>query len=71
MKKVLRWSLTAMVLFGLSGCGLKGPLYFPPSDQPDTKISVPNSNSNDGSTPQKGITPGQDTNKSSIDINNM
>jgi predicted small lipoprotein YifL len=34
MKKQLRYALTAVLLAGLSGCGLKGPLYFPPKDKP-------------------------------------
>ncbi|WP_431225642.1 LPS translocon maturation chaperone LptM [Serratia sp. L9] len=37
MKKQLRYALMAVMLAGLSGCGLKGPLYFPPSDKPATK----------------------------------
>lgn len=34
MKKHLRYALMAVLLAGLSGCGLKGPLYFPPDDKP-------------------------------------
>ncbi len=34
MKKQLRYALMAVLLAGLSGCGLKGPLYFPPKDKP-------------------------------------
>lgn len=37
MKKQIRYALMAVVLAGLSGCGLKGPLYFPPADKPATK----------------------------------
>ncbi|WP_092508505.1 LPS translocon maturation chaperone LptM [Xenorhabdus mauleonii] len=33
MKKQLRWSLTIIALLSLAGCGLKGPLYFPPATQ--------------------------------------
>jgi predicted small lipoprotein YifL len=40
MKTALRWSLASMVLFALSGCGLKGPLYFPPADKADGKKVV-------------------------------
>ncbi|MGW1444476.1 LPS translocon maturation chaperone LptM [Serratia rhizosphaerae] len=29
MKKQLRYALLAVLVAGLSGCGLKGPLYFP------------------------------------------
>ncbi|WP_417903518.1 LPS translocon maturation chaperone LptM [Chania multitudinisentens] len=34
MRKQLRYALMAVLLAGLSGCGLKGPLYFPPNDSP-------------------------------------
>ncbi|KFK93651.1 MULTISPECIES: lipoprotein [unclassified Serratia (in: enterobacteria)] len=34
MKKQLRYALMAVLLAGLLGCGLKGPLYFPPNDKP-------------------------------------
>lgn len=34
MKKQLRYVLMVALLAGLAGCGLKGPLYFPPSDKP-------------------------------------
>ncbi|KEY60429.1 putative small periplasmic lipoprotein [Serratia sp. DD3] len=36
MKKQLRYVLLGMMLAGLTGCGLKGPLYFPPQDKPAT-----------------------------------
>ncbi|MBI6549551.1 LPS translocon maturation chaperone LptM [Xenorhabdus lircayensis] len=32
MKKQFRWTLTIITLLSLSGCGLKGPLYFPPAE---------------------------------------
>ncbi|MDX7991265.1 LPS translocon maturation chaperone LptM [Xenorhabdus littoralis] len=32
MKKQLRWSLAIITLLSLTGCGLKGPLYFPPAE---------------------------------------
>ncbi|AHK19425.1 LPS translocon maturation chaperone LptM [Yersinia similis] len=34
MKKELRWPMAAMMVLALAGCGLKGPLYFPPADKP-------------------------------------
>lgn len=34
MKKQIRLAMLALSLFGLAGCGLKGPLYFPPDNQP-------------------------------------
>ncbi|CAI0904537.1 Predicted small periplasmic lipoprotein [Serratia entomophila] len=37
MKKQLRYALLAVMLTGLAGCGLKGPLYFPPADPADKK----------------------------------
>ncbi|AJI96383.1 lipoprotein [Yersinia ruckeri] len=43
MKRELCWPLVAMMLFGLSGCGLKGPLYFPPSEKSKTETVQPDS----------------------------
>ncbi|MDC9593144.1 LPS translocon maturation chaperone LptM [Xenorhabdus sp. IM139775] len=40
MKKQLRWSLTIITLLSLTGCGLKGPLYFPPVETSATQASV-------------------------------
>ncbi len=41
MKKQLRYALLAVLLAGLSGCGLKGPLYFPPADPISKKPATP------------------------------
>nr|WP_284700496.1 lipoprotein [Serratia symbiotica] len=41
MKKQLRYALLAVLLAGLSGCGLKGPLYFPPADPISKKQATP------------------------------
>lgn len=58
MKNALRWSLAATILFSLSGCGLKGPLYFPPADKSSTqKTSRVPGTANDGSSQQKGVSP--------------
>lgn len=58
MKKVLLWSLAAAVLFTLSGCGLKGPLYFPPADKSSAqKTSQAPGVSGDGSSQQNGVSP--------------
>jgi predicted small lipoprotein YifL len=58
MKNALRWSLAATILFSLSGCGLKGPLYFPPPDKSTTqKTSNVPGTANDGSSQQKGVSP--------------
>ncbi|CAI1078719.1 MAG TPA: hypothetical protein DHV72_04165 [Serratia grimesii] len=40
MKKQLRYALMAVLFAGLSGCGLKGPLYFPPADPASKKPQV-------------------------------
>ncbi|MGE4801111.1 lipoprotein [Yersinia hibernica] len=39
MKKKLHWPLTAIMVLALAGCGLKGPLYFPPSDKPTVETT--------------------------------
>jgi len=58
MKNVLLWSLAATVLFTLSGCGLKGPLYFPPADKSSTqKTSQAPGTPGDGSSQQNGVSP--------------
>jgi predicted small lipoprotein YifL len=41
MKTQLRYALIAVTLMGLSGCGLKGPLYFPPADPASTQPAKP------------------------------
>jgi len=41
MKKQLRYALMAVTLVGLSGCGLKGPLYFPPAEPGSQKSATP------------------------------
>ncbi|MEG3111260.1 MULTISPECIES: lipoprotein [unclassified Pantoea] len=37
MKKVISLLGIALALTSLAGCGLKGPLYFPPKDKPQTQ----------------------------------
>lgn len=34
MKKVISLLAMTLAVISLAGCGLKGPLYFPPKDQP-------------------------------------
>lgn len=34
MKKVISLLAMTLAVISLTGCGLKGPLYFPPKDQP-------------------------------------
>ena len=41
MKKQLRYALMAVLVTGLAGCGLKGPLYFPPADATGQKSAKP------------------------------
>ncbi|ASM04842.1 lipoprotein [Serratia marcescens] len=41
MKKQLRYALMAVLVTGLAGCGLKGPLYFPPADSAGQKTAKP------------------------------
>ncbi|CNH26791.1 LPS translocon maturation chaperone LptM [Yersinia pekkanenii] len=43
MKKEFCWPLAAMMVLALAGCGLKGPLYFPPSDKPKVETAQPDS----------------------------
>lgn len=37
MKRVISLLGIALALTSLAGCGLKGPLYFPPQTQPKTQ----------------------------------
>lgn len=37
MKKQLSYALLAILFVGLAGCGLKGPLYFPPAEPSSKK----------------------------------
>ena len=45
MKNVFRSLAVLLTLFSLTGCGLKGPLYFPPADKsaplPTKKVDNP------------------------------
>lgn len=44
MKDVCRTLAVLLTLFSLTGCGLKGPLYFPPADKstpPPTQKTTP------------------------------
>lgn len=44
MKQFSRTLAVALALFTLAGCGLKGPLYFPPADQKATPPTPPETN---------------------------
>ena len=44
MNKIFRPLAVLLALFNLAGCGLKGPLFFPPADKtapPPTKSVTP------------------------------
>ncbi|MFC0226055.1 LPS translocon maturation chaperone LptM [Serratia aquatilis] len=60
MKKQLRYALMAVVLAGLSGCGMKGPLYFPPNDKP---AKQPTTNADSVGQNQQGSTGTQQKNQ--------
>ncbi|WP_105663983.1 LPS translocon maturation chaperone LptM [Cronobacter dublinensis] len=53
MKTIFRSLAVMLTLFSLTGCGLKGPLYFPPADSkaqpqkapaPQTQSTIPDTN---------------------------
>ncbi|CBJ83268.1 conserved hypothetical protein; putative exported protein [Xenorhabdus bovienii str. Jollieti] len=44
MKKQFRWSLAIITLLAVSGCGLKGPLYFPPAEPTVTQAPADQEN---------------------------
>lgn len=41
MNKTIGQLVLALALVSLVGCGLKGPLYFPPKEQPKTQQKQP------------------------------
>ena len=59
---VVSWMwLLPLVVFSLTGCGLKGPLYFPPADKtapPPTKSVQPQSQSTTPEKNDRGISDG-------------
>ncbi|CAM3177437.1 conserved exported hypothetical protein [Xenorhabdus nematophila F1] len=54
MKKQLRWSLAIITLLSLAGCGLKGPLYFPPAETPSPAKKVDTAQPADAKQPIVG-----------------
>lgn len=56
MKKKMICAVSAVMLLTLSGCGLKGPLYFPPEEPaaaksaPAAEHAVPADNAETGKT---------------------
>lgn len=61
MKNVFRTLAVLLTLFSLTGCGLKGPLYFPPADKsapPPTKPVDPGIQSDTPDTNDRGTADG-------------
>ncbi len=53
MKKIIGQLAIVLALTSLVGCGLKGPLYFPPNDKPQQQ---PQKQTTENATPaQPGI----------------
>ncbi|WP_169923553.1 LPS translocon maturation chaperone LptM [Xenorhabdus innexi] len=63
MNKQFRWSLAIITLLSVTGCGLKGPLYFPPAEPAAPQISVNKAQSEDHAS--QGITSKNDISKNS------
>lgn len=51
MKNIIRPLTMLLTLLSLAGCGLKGPLYFPPADKTAPASTRPAENSSQPSTP--------------------
>ena len=61
MKDVCRTLAVLITLFSLTGCGLKGPLYFPPADKnapPPTRKVEPTIQSTTPDRNDRGIDDG-------------
>lgn len=57
MKKTICQLALLLTVFSLAGCGLKGPLYFPQSEQPKSQVTQPTPttpSSKAGQTPATG-----------------
>lgn len=63
MKIVLRPLILAFMLLGLAGCGLKGPLYFPPAEKTADKPRLTTSQTAT-QTPVQTADPGTGSNRS-------
>ncbi|WP_041867712.1 LPS translocon maturation chaperone LptM [Sodalis glossinidius] len=59
MKSELRRAALGLMLLGLYGCGLKGPLYFPPADKSEQKRQLMTTRSSTQS-PVQTASPGDD-----------
>ncbi|NDL64411.1 LPS translocon maturation chaperone LptM [Acerihabitans arboris] len=57
MKNPLRLVVLAFLVLGLNGCGLKGPLYYPPADKAAAKPK-PKLTTTSAQTPAQTANPG-------------
>ncbi|ARJ42088.1 hypothetical protein B1H58_08650 [Pantoea alhagi] len=67
MKKILCRLAMALALTSLAGCGLKGPLYFPPQDKPKQSSPQPSAGQSTSSSTATQPDGQQDTNLTSPD----
>ncbi|WP_426575694.1 LPS translocon maturation chaperone LptM [Xenorhabdus stockiae] len=65
MNKQFRWSLAIITLLSVTGCGLKGPLYFPPAEPAAPQVSV-NTAQPAGHVSQDSTSNKNDTSKNNI-----
>ncbi|MEI2267650.1 LPS translocon maturation chaperone LptM [Erwinia sp. CGal63] len=56
MKKMICRMALALAVVSLAGCGLKGPLYFPKQEQPQTGVKPAQPKSVDGAPQQSKTT---------------
>jgi len=60
MKKMTSQLALALAVFGLVGCGLKGPLYFPKDETTKSQTTQTSSPTQSGSSVSAGASTGQD-----------
>lgn len=65
MKSELRRAALVLMLLGLYGCGLKGPLYFPPADKSEQKHQLTTTPSSTQS-PVQTASPGDDGSSAAV-----
>ncbi|TKI04173.1 LPS translocon maturation chaperone LptM [Martelella alba] len=70
MKSQLRPILLALLIMGLYGCGLKGPLYFPPpaKNAPDNHKTTLTSSDTSSQSPVQAANPGSDSRHSADSV---
>ncbi|MFT4463717.1 MAG: LPS translocon maturation chaperone LptM [Sodalis sp. (in: enterobacteria)] len=68
MKSELRRAALGLMLLGLYGCGLKGPLYFPPADKADKSEQKHQLTTTPSSTqsPVQTASPGDDSSSAAV-----